>query len=619
MATLFAAAGLVRGETRRAVFEGAGTETTWQIQDLNPDLPSDWSSFGFLVLELRISSPQRFELRVHDAQGVRSVRLSPLPGAWVRGAVPLGFLTQPARQGNDMAAVYNKARPMMWINLSGTQGPLTAVREIGVALPNPVGTVTLEIRSVRLAREDPGDALLERGPLVDEFGQWIHDEWPGKAASLDQLKASWAAEEKAFQRGAAHLEILDRCQYGGFKTTEAKATGFFRVEKIAGIWWFVDPDGHFFLSMGADSMGTSVTTSTQGREQLFAALPPADAGGRGGASFYVWNLVRRFGPDWVSKWIALTARRMAAWGFNTVGNWSDQRLADGFHAPYVYTSRGWGETGPMGIADVYAPNFAETVDRAAAQQCDARKDDPYLLGYFLGNEPPWPGRESVAVDAILAGPQSSLQQELRKFLGAWDTPGDTPGDTPDRRREFLYGVYGKFVETVTAAIRRHDPNHLILGLRFGSTTPVEMVRLSKIFDVYSLNNYAYTVNQREIDKVREAIDRPILIGEFHFGVPGRGMPPGLKQTANQDERGVAYRYYVENALADRNIVGAHWFEWVDEPSTGRFDGENYNIGLVDVTDRPYSELVEAALATHRRLLDVHSGKEAAVTRQAKVQ
>jgi len=225
----------------------------------------------------------------------------------------------------------------------------------------------------------------------------------------------------------------------------------------------------------------------------------------------------------------------------------------------------------------------------------------------------------VAVDAILAGPQSSLQQELRKFLGARNTPGDTPGDTPDRRREFLYGVYGKFVETVTAAIRRHDPNHLILGLRFGSTTPVEMVRLSKIFDVYSLNNYAYSVNRREIDKVREAIDRPILIGEFHFGVPGRGMPPGLKQTADQEERGVAYRYYVENALADRNIVGAHWFEWVDEPSTGRFDGENYNIGLVDVTDRPYSELVEAALATHRRLLDVHSGKEAPVTRQAEVQ
>jgi len=475
-ATLFAAADLVRGEPRRAVFEGAGTETTWRIQDLNPDLPSDWSSFGFLVLELRISSPQRFELRVHDAQGVRSVRLSPLPGAWVRGAVPLGFLTQAARQGNDMAAVYNKARPMMWINLSGTQGPLAAVREIGVALPNPVGTVTLEIRSVRLAREDPGDALLEGGPLVDEFGQWIHDDWPGKAASLDQLKASWTAEEKSLDTGS-----FDYCQYGGYKATQAKTTGFFRVEKIAGTWWFVDPDGHLFLSVGSDSIGTSVTTSTAGREKLFAALPPPEAGGRG-ASFYVWNLMRRFGPNWAAKWIDLTARRMAAWGFNTIGNWSDQRLADAHRTPYVYTTHGWGESGPMGIADVYAPNFAATVDRAAAQQCDARKDDPYLLGYFLGNEPPWPGRESVAVDAILAGPPSALQQELRKFLG---TP-DTAGDTPDRRREFLYGVYAKFVETVTAAIRRHDPNHLSLGLRFGSTTPVEIVRLSKVFDVYSL-------------------------------------------------------------------------------------------------------------------------------------
>ena len=38
------------------------------------------------------------------------------------------------------------------------------------------------------------------------------------------------------------------------------------------------------------------------------------------------------------------------------------------------------------------------------------------------------------------------------------------------------------------------------------------------------------------------------------------------------------------------------------------DGENYNIGFVDVTDRPYPELVDAAKATHKRLLDVHSGK-----------
>jgi hypothetical protein len=609
---LLAATGSVRGETRRAVFEGAGTEQTWTLKDLGPGLPADWSPYQFLVLELRLSSPQRFDLRIHDAGGVRSVRLAPVPGAWIRSAVPLSFLTQAARSGNDLASVHNKARPMMFINLSGTPGELQSVREIGVVMANPIGAPSLEIRSVKLSNQDPGDALLEPKPLVDQFGQWMGDDWPGKATSLEQLQGAWAAEEKALGKGD-----FSYCRYGGYEGSKAKASGFFRVEKIEGKWWFVDPDGHLFLSLGADSMGTSMATSTQGREQLFAALPPADisggrGGGRGGASFYSWNMLRRFGADWSAKWVDLTARRVFAWGFNTVGNWSDQHLGNANRVPYVVTLRGWGiETGPMGVPDVYAPEYAANIDRAAAQQCESHKDDPYVLGYFLGNEPPWPGREGVAVDAILAGPDSALKKAAQAFL--------TDGDSPDRRKAFLYQSYQRFVEAATAAIRKHDPSHLSLGLRFGSSAPPEIVRLSKVFDDYSLNNYAYKVNQTEIDKVRSLIDKPILIGEFHFGTPGRGMTPGLKQTSTQEERGVAYRYYIENAMADPSIVGAHWFEWVDEPSTGRFDGENYNIGLVDVTDRPYTELLDAAKATHRRLMSVHAGKEPPVTRQAKVQ
>src|ERR1039457_1492545 len=166
-----------------------------------PGLPADWSPFQFLVLELRLSSPQRFDLRIHDAGGVRSVRLAPVPGAWIRSAVPLNFLTEAAHQGMDLASVHNKARPMMFINLSGTPGELKSVREIGVVMANPIGAPYLEIRAVRLANQDPGDALLEAKPLVDQFGQWMGDDWPGKAASLDQLQAAWVAEEKAFDKG----------------------------------------------------------------------------------------------------------------------------------------------------------------------------------------------------------------------------------------------------------------------------------------------------------------------------------------------------------------------------------------------------------------------------------
>jgi len=49
------------------------------------------------------------------------------------------------------------------------------------------------------------------------------------------------------------------------------------------------------------------------------------------------------------------------------------------------------------------------------------------------------------------------------------------------------------------------------------------------------------------------------------------------------------------------------------------DGENYNIGMLDVTDRPYRELVDAARATHRRLFAVHSGAEAPFNQKAQAQ
>jgi hypothetical protein len=160
-----------------------------------------------------------------------------------------------------------------------------------------------------------------------------------------------------------------------------------------------------------------------------------------------------------------------------------------------------------------------------------------------------------------------------------------------------------------AAIKRHDPNHLNLGLRFGGgLPPMEMLTASKAFDVYSMNVYATAVNVKTMEEIYRVTGRPIIVGEFHFGVPERGLAAGLVQVKDQAERGVAYRYYVEQAAAFHAFIGSSWFQWVDQPSTGRMDGENYNIGLVDVTDRPYNELIEAMKTTHRRLHEVHAGK-----------
>ena len=167
-------------------------------------------------------------------------------------------------------------------------------------------------------------------PCVDELGQYAHGTWPGKAGSVDDLQKAWRDEDRALAAGDFGF-----CRYGGFAATKADATGFFRVEKRDGRWWFVDPDGHLFLSLGADVIQPEMTTPAAGRDAFFRERPPAavlparERGGDRGVSFFTWNLLRRFGEGWPSAWVDHTLRRMDAWGLNTVANWSSPTAVGG--------------------------------------------------------------------------------------------------------------------------------------------------------------------------------------------------------------------------------------------------------------------------------------------------
>jgi hypothetical protein len=592
-------------------FEGPRTEKKWALGELNPEIPSDWSSSGFLTFEFNSSTTQRFELSLYDAGGIRKLEILPFQGVWVRASIPLIHFQKMNTEGMDQASIWKTPRPGCWIGFTGEVGSINHIDSLGVAMNLPVGSPTLEIRNLKLTMT-AADTIFTARPLVDDFGQWLPDTWPGKAITIEDLKKDWSDEEKSFQSSDA-----DITKYGGFKAASAKATGFFHVENVDGKWWFVDPDGCLFFSSGSCCIqpGTDLAR-TRGREYIFSSLPPSSGKHRKHekndaiSSFYTWNLSRRFGPDWYEKWINFTALRMDSWGINTVGNWSDSNLGASHRKAYVATLEGWGiEAGEMGMPDVYSPDYMLKVDSAAAIQCGPLKNDPFLIGYFIGNEPAWPGRETELAQVILDGSESPMKTALKKYL--------LSGDTPENRKNFAYDTYSRFIDIVCSAIKKYDPHHLNLGLRFGDTPASEIILASKkYFDVFSINHYGYEAPVNEIKRINDLTGLPVIIGEFHFGTPGRGLAPGLAQTANMEERAVAYRYYVENAAVLPALIGAHWFQWIDQPSTGRFDGENYNIGLVDVTDRPYPDMIKASKETFGRLLNIHSGKELPVSRQA---
>jgi hypothetical protein len=599
-------------QTKRIAFEGAQALQKFELKDLGPDFPSDWSAFDYLVMEMRTSTPQRFHLIIQDKTGVRRLGFQPIgQNVWFRAAVPLKFFNGRDKSGFDLASTNNRPFHSFWLSVWGPFGSISNVQALAFMMDYPLNHPVIEIRSIRLAKEDPGSEILEKLPVIDEFGQWVHADWPRKIASLDQLKHDWEDEDKTFTPGA-----FNYCKYSGYGSTKARASGFFRVEQVEGKWWFVDPDGHLFLSMAVPGLGGGgAETRPSGRETYYKALPPPEvtqsgAAGRSGANFgggpmagfRAWNLFRRYGPEWPAKAAEMELRRAEGWGLTSVVSRGMETQRRKPYLAYFNTlPRGNAAKVPMylGMPDVYSEEFAQLLEESAKAQVAPRKDDPWLIGYFIGNEPPWAHRESEVIDMYLAGPSGAMQSEIKRWLAQ--------GDTPERRRQFVVTAFEKYLAMAGAALKKYDPNHLNLGIRFGGNPPDYISRAARVFDVYSLNTYEYEPT-KEIRTAYELSGRPVIIGEFHFGVPADGLGAGLVQVRDQKERGVAYRYYVEQAASLPAFLGAGWFIGVDESVTGRMDGENYNIGFVDVTDRAYPELVSAAKETFKRLLDVHSGK-----------
>ena len=595
------------------------------IKDISTGLPTNWDGYNFVVLEYRITSAQRFYVGFNTDEGYNELRvMNYTPNGWNKMAIPLVFYRELPAANIDLAATFNQPRYTGWVNLGGKRGPLHGVDSIGIRMRVPIGSPSFEIRSIALAVEDPGDEYLEDTPSVDEFGQWNLGDYEDKIHSLEQLQAEWAAEENE-QISTADYNYS---KYGGYLQKQVKGTGFFRTEKIDGRWWFVDPEGYLFLSVGIDCVspgGGGNAKQIDKRRNMFKELPSEEVmakirpnyGNRPNAgnrpqelsvSFGAWNLYRRYGDDFRTKANDMIIRRMNKWGLNTIANWSSGEVTGMNKIAYTAQMRGLRmERDLMGLADVYAPGFALAADSAMKEQASAQKDNPWIVGYFVGNEPAWLEQEARLCGMILEGSDRPIKTELQKFLAAG-------GDTPERRKDFIYKTFDIFLQTAKKAFKKYDPNHLNLGIRFGNIAELDeeiLIICKNAFDILSFNCYSLYPDYGMMDRVLRVADMPMIIGEYHFGTVDRGMAQSLWQVNSQRERGVAYSYYTEKGYAHPGLIGTGYFQWNDQDLTGRRnDGENYNCGLVDVTDRPYRYQVEAMMETAKRLYSVHAGETA---------
>lgn len=510
--------------------------------------------------------------------------------------------------------------------------------------------VHIRLQGIRMMDSRPAGLPLPARKVIDEMGQYKGREWTGKTGNLDRMRAGLQLSAALPDR----WPFADWNKYGGYTSMRLKAgTGFFSRIKQDSRWHLLDPDGCAFFSTGLDCVTVGPDCRVDGMEDLMDWLPSMDEPEYGGMyrireepwgevprenprlfSFMQANLYRAFGQDWNTAWQEMIIRQLKNAGINTLGNWSDPALCSLGRLPYVCSLQRFPQTDNnifRDFPDVYSQQYEQDAE-ICAQSLVKYAGDPWLIGYFLRNEPAWAFVDGLVIaDEVLRGREpSACREEMISWLSArydsvealnmaWNTSFEEMASlrmpisgasrlskaAEEDMRAFSRLMLERYMSVPSQACRRVDPDHMNLGMRWAWISDPDVISGWQHFDVFSINCYAVDPTEM-LDQVASlGVDLPVMIGEYHHGALDAGLTAtGLKGVTSQAERGIAYRHYCQHAAAHLLNVGCHYFQCYDQFALGRFDGENYNIGLFDVCLKPHKAFLRYVKDCHGTIYQI---------------
>jgi len=458
-------------------------------------------------------------------------------------------------------------------------------------------------------------------PFVDQYGQYLQGQYPGKLQNAKQ----WQDRE---QQELADLNEnptpKNRSKWGGWlKGPKQKATGYFYTKQVDGKWWFVDPEGYLFWSHGVTGVGhKGANTLIKGRSHYFKDLPSKWGEYRG---FYAHerfdftqaNLFRKYGENWKKISLKRNHQRLKSWGMNTYGNWSQPENFGESKTPFTVAVHYKSKMLDKKFPDPWDKNFANNIKQALINKKRSENaNSPWNIGFFVDNElhfyQDWSyakiitsAKKSQPAKQFFVDHLKSKYGDINKLNAAWQTKFKSFNALLANRKELNHEVIGddgkwfyqqmvdQYYRICRDSVKTIYPNHLYLGSRVhGDTNEVVLRAAEKYVDVISYN--LYHRNLKDFTSRAKGLTKPLMATEFHFGAMDRGVfHTGLQEVSSQQERAQHYYEYVKSALNNPLFIGTHWFQYRAQAITGRGDGENYQIGLVDITDTPYPETIKA--------------------------
>lgn len=398
------------------------------------------------------------------------------------------------------------------------------------------------------------------------------------------------------------------------------------VKDDRGVWWFQSPTGERFYSIGVNNVSPE-PYAPRPNTQFYDPVPT------------------EFGGD-VNAWAASVAKLLTAHGFNTAGGWSSAHIptSNTLHTtPVLYVVANEHERCLTPLRADFE-EFVRATTRAAIARLPANRD--HILGVFLDNEMAWFGKSGwdeiptytlleqafslpagderrVAAVKFLQSRHGDIESLAKAYIrpvDSWeaiDVPYLTACISPAAmadREAFTAMLAERFFETASRIVREELPGVLLLGTRFPGNAPESVIRAcGKYCEVVSVNEYRFepTIDERNLARFYVLGGRPLMHTEFSWrarqnasGNPNTRGAGAIVET--QAQRAAAYSSLVSEMATVPYVIASHWFEFADQSPQGRFDGEDSNYGIVDIRNRPYTELLEAMKATNARVPDLHA-------------
>ncbi len=312
-----------------------------------------------------------------------------------------------------------------------------------------------------------------------------------------------------------------------------------------------------------------------------------------------------------NKWAAHIREIFNNLGFNTVGPYSSKFLQKDFSFITVIYFGNYTPGNSHLLLDVFSDSYTDNLDRVARENCLPLKNNKNLQSYCVNNEVSWYGE---------AGWTPHKNPLLERFLAL---PADSPGFlmankflNDIKHKDLDYNkvcdiwagiVAEEYMRKCTEAIKRYDPNHLIIGTRFAALPPDEVVKaIAKFSDVLSFNFYNNDFSR--LDGYHKLVNIPFIITEFSFrakennsGNPNT-MGPWV-DVEKQSDRAENYRNYLNKVMRRSWCIGISWFQFSDQARLGRNSdiySENSNYGIFSTNAILYSELAAAMAEMNKK-------------------